>query len=115
MTLSPRSIRTATTAGVLALAYTATTFGALLTPTALEARNAGPYYKAELTQPAAERSTIASGVAWACSETTCVARKASSRPLNVCKKLAREVGPLASFEARGKALAADKLEKCNAR
>ncbi|MXO96535.1 hypothetical protein GRI34_08930 [Erythrobacter aquimaris] len=98
---------------VSAFAYTALTFGALTAPTAAEARSTVPYYTAELAQPAAERTTVAGGVAWICSDTSCVARKGTSRPMRICRELKRDLGEVKSFTAKGKALDADKLAKCN--
>ncbi|WP_226699401.1 CC_3452 family protein [Qipengyuania gaetbuli] len=102
--------------GVLAtaFAYTTLTFGALVTPTVAEAKSSnGPFYTAELAQPAAERTVIAGGVAWTCADTTCVGTKGTSRPLRVCRELNRDLGEVVSFTAKGEALEADKLAKCN--
>ena len=101
--------------GVFAAAvlYTAAGFGALAAPTAAEARESGPYYRAELTQPAAERIIVASGVAWTCEGTTCVAAKSTSRPMRVCRDLQRDLGEIATFTTKGEALEAKKLAKCN--
>ena len=46
---------------------------------------------------------------------TCVAPKSSSRPAVVCAALVRETGAVRSFTVDGQALAAEQLEKCNAR
>ena len=113
MTLTlPRSVTVGTIAA--AFAYTSITFGALVAPTAAEAKASGPFYSVELAQPVAEKTTtVAGGVAWACKGTTCVAQKGASRPLRVCRELQREHGEIASFTANAKALEADKLAKCN--
>ena len=110
MTLSPQAFRNSLIA-ILALAYTAISFGVVATPAM--ARDSGIYYRVELAQPTTQTSAIAANVAWACNGTDCVAKKASSRPINVCKKLVRELGPVASFTAKGKPLPAEKLAKCN--
>ena len=114
MTLSlPRSGRL----GVLALAaiYTTLTFGAITSPSPAMAQGAssGPYYVAELAQPASENRTVASGVAWFCEGTTCRAGKGTSRPVRVCRGLNREFGEVTAFTAEGEELADDKLAKCN--
>ena len=96
-----------------AVLYTAAGFGALLAPTAAEARGNGPFYTAELAQPATERTVIAGGVAWTCEGTKCVAGKGTSRPLRVCRELQRDTGDVVAFTAKGEALDADKLAKCN--
>jgi hypothetical protein len=74
----------------------------------------GAYYTAELAAPAKDAKVIGGGVVWRCEGTSCVAPKGSSAPATMCKKLAREVGTIASFTAKGEALAEDKLAKCNA-
>ena len=108
----PRSINVGVIAA--AFAYTSLTFGALLAPTAAEARSNGIFYTVELAQPVAERTTtVAGGVAWICQGTTCVARKGSSRPLRMCRELQREHGEITAFVADEKALDADKLAQCN--
>jgi len=53
-------------------------------------------------------------VVWRCEGTSCVAPRGTSAPATMCRKLAREVGTIASFSAKGEALAEDKLAKCNA-
>lgn len=70
-------------------------------------------YRAELAAPTEETSIIAAGIAWRCAGTVCVAGKSSSRPAIVCRKLVREVGPLASFATKGELMSADKLASCN--
>ncbi|MBX7460184.1 CC_3452 family protein [Qipengyuania huizhouensis] len=96
-----------------AILYTAAGFGALVAPSAAEARSNAPFYTAELSQPATERTVIAGGVAWTCRGTTCVAPKGTSRPLRVCRELQRDTGEVVAFTAKGEALEADKLAKCN--
>ena len=111
MTLSiPRSGRLGVFA--LALAYTGVTFGTLIAP-APAAASSGAYYTAELAAPASEARTVASGVAWSCKGTTCVANKGTSRPLRICRGLSREFGEVVSFTAKGKQLAEERLAKCN--
>lgn len=98
---------------VLALAYTAVTFGTLTAPAPAMAAASGPYYVAELAAPASDARTVASGVAWFCEGTTCKAAKGNSRPLRICRGLAREFGEVTSFKAQGEALADDQLAACN--
>ena len=112
MTLSlPRS----TKLGVLgaALAYTAAGFGTLALPTVAEARDTGPFYTAELAQPASETTVIAGGVAWKCQDTTCVAGKGTSRPMRMCRELQRDLGEVVAFTTKGEELEESRLEKCN--
>lgn len=98
---------------VLALAYTVITFGALTAPAPGYAASSGPYYIAELAAPASDARTVAGGVAWFCEGTTCKAAKGSSRPLRICRGLAREFGEVTSFTSKGEALADEKLAQCN--
>ncbi|WFL76010.1 hypothetical protein P7228_08290 [Altererythrobacter arenosus] len=112
MTLSlPRSNRL----GVLALAaiYTTLTLGAVTSPAPAQAASNTVYYTAELAQPTSESRAIASGIAWYCEGTTCKAAKGNSRPLRICRGLARELGEVTSFTAKGEALAEEQLATCN--
>lgn len=109
MTLS-RTSRTSIFA--LALVYTGAMVGLAAAPTPAEAKD-GPYYIVKLAQPTDENRAVAGGVAWACKDTTCVANKGTSRPINVCRDLNREFGEIAAFTARGKTLSDEKLAKCN--
>ncbi len=107
---SPASNR----AGVFALAliYTSFTFGFAINPAPALA-NSGAYYTAELVAPAKDDRLVASGVAWKCQGTTCHAAKGTSRPLRICRGLARKFGEVSSFTSKGEALAEDRLAKCN--
>ncbi|MEL7444577.1 MAG: hypothetical protein AAGK02_02045 [Pseudomonadota bacterium] len=110
MTLSlPRSTRLSVLAA--AVAYTGLTFGIATAPAPAAA--SGAYYMAELAQPADDNRAVASGVAWSCKGNICVANKGTSRPMRICRGLAREFGEIKSFTAKGEALAEDKLAKCN--
>ena len=112
MTLSPNRFAFGRIAiFVLALLYTGLTFTAATSPASAKAK--GPYYTAELVEPADETRAVARGVAWKCAGTTCRAGKGTSRPINICRGLARKFGEVKSFTARGKVLAEDKLAKCN--
>lgn len=112
MTLSLPRYRNAAALGA-ALLYTALTFGATLAPAPAQAQGNGAFYTAELSAPTTEARVIGGGVVWRCEGTTCVAGKGSSAPVTMCRKLSREVGTVTSFTAKGEALAADKLAKCN--
>ena len=96
-----------------AVLYTGLTFGAATAPVAAEAKSKAPYYSVELAAPTDENRAVAGGVAWACKDEKCVANKGSSRPMTVCRGLAREFGEIKSFTAKGKKLEAAKLAKCN--
>ncbi|MEO1489580.1 MAG: hypothetical protein AAFR88_09135 [Pseudomonadota bacterium] len=97
------------------LAMAAVAAGTALAPALAPApaTAASAYYIATLAQPADEDRTVAGGVAWACKDTMCVANKGQSRPMRICRGLAREFGEVKSFTAKGKELDADDLAKCN--
>lgn len=97
----------------LALVYTGLTFGAAITPAPAYAANGGAYYTAELATPADEARVVASGVAWHCEGTTCIAAKGTSRALRICRGINREFGEVVSFTAGGELLSEDELAKCN--
>ncbi|MDJ0979341.1 MAG: hypothetical protein QNI87_12515 [Erythrobacter sp.] len=93
------------------VATAALALGTTVAPIASQA--AAPYYTATLAAPADDDRAVAGGVAWACKDSTCVAAKGTSRPMRICRGLAREFGEITSFTAKGKELDADKLAKCN--
>ena len=96
-----------------ALVYTGAIFGVATSGSPVEA--AGPaYYSATLSAPATESRMVAAGVAWTCEGTTCVASKASARPLRICRGLNRKSGEVANFKVLGQAIEAEELAKCNA-
>lgn len=103
------SLNTATRLSLIATAALA--LGATIAPISSEA--AAPYYTAKLAAPTDDDSAVAGGVAWACKNDMCVAAKGSSRPVRICRGLAREFGEITSFTANGEALPADQLAKCN--
>ena len=74
----------------------------------------GPaHYRAELSAPAAKPQVVAGGLLWRCEGTECRAAKDNSRPLTVCRKLARETAAIVRFSAAGQELPADELTRCN--
>jgi hypothetical protein len=73
------------------------------------------HYRAEPAATTVAGRIVARDMVWRCGPADCVAPKGSSRPAVVCAVLVREVGPLRSFSADGQPLAAEELEKCNAR
>ncbi|WP_374407589.1 hypothetical protein [Pelagerythrobacter sp.] len=112
MTASSSPLVRTAAATALALVYSTLTFGALVAPSPAQAAG-GAFYTAELAAPAAERTKIISGVAWQCQGTTCVAAKSNSRPLVICQRVARELGEVTGFTAKGEAFAAEDLARCN--
>ena len=93
------------------LATAALALGTTVAPIASQA--AAPYYTAKLAAPADDNRAVAGGVAWACKDNTCVAAKGTSRPLRICRGLAREFGEITSFMTEGEALDEKNLAKCN--
>ena len=108
--LFPRMNRYA--ALLLALVWTALTFGTALTPAPAVAGE-GAYYRATLAAPAPEARMIARGTLWLCNGANCGARKDNSRPAIVCARLAREAGPVTAFSHGGEAFDAEELAECN--
>jgi hypothetical protein len=66
-----------------------------------------------LAAPASEARFVAGGVAWTCEGSTCVAGKASARPLRICRGLNRKSGEVANLKVLGQSMAAEELAKCN--
>ena len=102
----------------LALAWTALSFGAAVTPTPAFAQGNGAengkgYYRAELAQPASKPRAIAGDVVWTCNGTACTAAKGTSRPLRVCRDVQRKFGEVVRFTAKGEELPAQQLAQCN--
>lgn len=75
--------------------------------------DAAPYYRAELAAPAEDATLVAGGLVWRCSGNECRAAKDNSRPLTVCRKLARETAQITRFTVAGEDLPAEELARCN--
>lgn len=98
----------------LALIWTTLSFGAALTPAPAMAQNPSKaYYRAELAQPTTAPRAVAGDLVWACDGTSCVADKGTSRPLRICREVNRKFGEVTNFTAKGDALAAEDLARCN--
>ncbi len=95
-----------------ALVYTGLSFGVASSSAPLSAAG-NAYYSATLAAPASEARFVAGGVAWTCEGTTCVANKASARPLRICRGLNRKSGEIANFKVLGQPIEAEELAKCN--
>lgn len=76
---------------------------------------AGTLFTADLAEPVAERTTfIANSAVWTCEDTSCVAELDRRTPtVRSCKKVAEEIGVLASFASERGELGAEDLAKCN--
>jgi len=71
------------------------------------------HYRAELAAPAVKPQVVAGGLLWRCEGTECRAAKDNSRPLTVCRKLAKETAAIVRFTAAGSDLPAEELARCN--
>ncbi len=68
----------------------------------------------ETTNPVTEKRVIAESVVWTCEGTVCrgdLDRKAPS--VRICKKIAKEVGEIASLSNGKVSLTAEELTECN--
>ena len=106
MTLSLNAASRFSLAATAALAL-----GATIAPMTSQA--AAPYYTATLAEAASDDRAVAGGVAWACKDNMCVAAKGTSRPVRICRGLAREFGEITSFTTKGEELDEKSLAKCN--
>lgn len=98
----------------MAIAWTAATFGLAVAPAPANAQTPSKaFYRAELAQPASQPKAIAGNLVWACTGSTCVADKGTSRPLRICREVNRKFGEVVTFTAKGEALPAEDLAKCN--
>ncbi len=71
------------------------------------------FYSAELSAPVEKTVEVVQGVVWKCEGTSCVAAKTTARPANVCARLSRKMGSVASFTAKGEAFDAEAISACN--
>jgi hypothetical protein len=85
---------------------------AALVAAPVAAKDQGPYYRAELAQPAGKQ-VIAGGVLWLCEGTQCFAGKGTGRPEVMCKRLAKETSTVVRFSYAGEELAPEDLARCN--
>ena len=90
---------------------TALSFGATTAPAHAAG---GSFYEVQLAAPVVgARTQVVSDVAWKCEGTTCRGSQGTSRAEIVCARVARKLGEVASFTAKGEALDAEGLAKCN--
>ena len=90
---------------------TALSFGATAGPAHAAG---GAFYEVQFATPLASAKTeVLSGVAWKCEGATCRGSQGTSRAEIVCARVARKLGEVASFSAKGEALDAEGLAKCN--
>ena len=94
------------------LRATLATFGLTLATAA--AAQTGYYVAVPATPPTAP-SLVTHVTSWKLQGAAYVAAKAPDRHQVLCRQLAEQTGPLASFTVRGSAYDADALAQCNAR
>lgn len=95
----------------LALAGTVLSFSVTATPAQAGTNN----YSAKLTAALeAPKSKVINGVVWSCAGDACRGAVDGSAPRNVCVKIAKNFGPLASFTGPKGELSAEDLQRCNA-
>jgi hypothetical protein len=104
------------TSSLLAFLFTLLAFSAAAGP----AVAAGPgvsaaHYRAQPLSPPQTARLIVNDLVWKCGPAGCVTGKSNSRPATDCAALVREIGAVRSFAVAGRSLAAEELEKCNAR
>lgn len=85
----------------------------LLAPASL-AQTARGYSATPVAAPT-KASLVTRSTLWKCADGVCTAAQATSRDAIVCELVAKEVGALSSFTAKGQAFDADALAKCNAK
>ena len=108
MTLSHVSARLGTLAAAAVLSTT------LLFGVAGQAQAAsGPYYQAELAQPATSKQELLRSVFVKCDGTACRAPMASTAPKNMCISIAREFGTVSAFSAGDRKFDATEIAACN--
>lgn len=90
---------------------TLASFGATATP----AYAAAPgYYEAQLAAPlTGSKTEVQNDVAWKCAGDTCKGNLGTSRAEIACARLVKKFGEVTAFAARGEALDAEGLAKCN--
>lgn len=98
---------------IAALSAAVLGLGLSLAPLPVSAQGEGAHFRAQLASPASEARTMAGGVIWRCTDTSCTAPRTGARALRMCRDLQREVGRILSFEVAGTALSADDLARCN--
>lgn len=82
----------------------------LMTPALAAPTGWSATLRAPLSQ---QRQEIVNSVLWKCTGDQCLAPAQGSRPLFVCQKVVRKLGPVARFTSPVGELSADDLAKCN--
>ncbi|MBS3927516.1 MAG: hypothetical protein KGZ65_02725 [Sphingomonadales bacterium] len=110
-TINAQSLSRSLLAAGLALAGTVISFSATTTP----AQAGTNSYSAKLTAALeAPKSKVINGVIWKCEGDSCRGAVDGSAPRNVCVKIAKNFGQLASFTGPKGEFSAEDLQRCNA-
>jgi len=71
-------------------------------------------YTFETAEPVSKKRVIAESVVWTCEDTVCTGDLKRKAPtVRVCKKIAKEVGPVTAFRNTVAELSAEDLAECN--
>ncbi len=99
----------------MGLALVGTVAGFTATTNTAHAQTQRTYYSVSLQTPVAgARNEIVRGVLWKCAGSECTASRDVSRPVFVCSRLVKKIGPVASFRTPDGDLSAEDLTRCNA-
>lgn len=80
------------------------------------AANAAPAYVASFAAPTATAKLVSSERLWSCAGATCSAGGDATSPAkNICVRIAKEVGAVSAFSARGQEFTAEQVAACNER
>ena len=100
---------------LFSLAAAALVSATLLTPIAVHAADAGPYYAATPVATPSKTLLITNGTVWKWNQPVYTANKGPQREAIMCEMVVQRAGKLSAFTAGGQAFDATALEKCNAR
>lgn len=78
--------------------------------------SAAPSYVASFAAPAATAKLVSSERLWNCEGSTCLAGGDATSPAkNICVRIAKEVGAVTAFSAKGRDFTAEQVAACNKR
>lgn len=82
----------------------------------LFAASAAPSYVASFAAPATTAKLVSSERLWSCEGATCLAGGDATSPAkNICVRIAKEVGAVTAFAAKGRDFSAEEVAACNER
>lgn len=78
--------------------------------------SAAPSYVASFAAPATTAKLVSSERLWSCEGATCLAGGDATSPAkNICVRIAKEVGAVTAFAAKGRDFSAEEVAACNER